>query len=660
MSLRILPQAALSLTLILFLSPFASAQWAGQVGGTSSDQSGDVAIDGSDNIFITGNFTGDADFDNDGVFDDASSVGGEDIFLAKYDDTGDLLWVVSAGGSGSDEGFAVAVDASGDAYITGYFSNSADFDGDGMDDATATSARDMFLAKYDASGAFQWVRTAGGLTGNGQDAGKDIDIDGSHVFLTGYFRGDADFNNDGVADILNSGQQDAFVARYDTAGSLDWVSAIGGGQADEGAGIAADGIGGAFITGSFKGNIDITGNGVDDLISAGGDDAYVVSCDGVGAMVWALAVGGTGSDMASHMGRDAATGDIYVTGEFRGSADFDGDGVPDLAATSAADMYIVKYNSAGAMQWAKSASGSTNETSHNLFVDAGGVLVTGGYQGTIDFDNDGVPESTSTSGVDVFVAVYRTDGSFAEFLVASGNGSDWGTGVVVDSAESMYVVGTFQNNLDILDDGDDDLETYGSHDVFLFCAPRLLPVELVSFNATVDGDDVLLMWETASETNNAGFEVQVRSEGGVFEAVGFVEGHGTTTEAQVYSHTVIDLDPGTYAFRLRQIDYDGAFEYSPAIEATVGVPGSHVLSAVYPNPFNPQTNFTLAVRETQSVAITVHDVLGREVVTLFDGNVEGGSTHTFTWQASGLPSGMYIIRVIGESFAETRSVTLLQ
>ncbi|MCH7975575.1 MAG: hypothetical protein IIC18_03355, partial [Bacteroidetes bacterium] len=164
MSLRILPQAALSLTLILFLSPFASAQWAGQAGGTSSDQSGDVAIDGSDNIFITGNFTGDADFDNDGIFDDASSVGGEDIFLAKYDDTGGLLWVVSAGGSGSDEGFAVAVDASGDAYITGYFSDSADFDDDGMDDATATSARDMFLAKYDASGAFQWVRTAGGLT----------------------------------------------------------------------------------------------------------------------------------------------------------------------------------------------------------------------------------------------------------------------------------------------------------------------------------------------------------------------------------------------------------------------------------------------------------------------------------------------------------------
>ncbi|MCH7975040.1 MAG: T9SS type A sorting domain-containing protein, partial [Bacteroidetes bacterium] len=300
-----------------------------------------------------------------------------------------------------------------------------------------------------------------------------------------------------------------------------------------------------------------------------------------------------------------------------------------------------------------------NESPYRLLVD-GSIIVTGGYQGTIDFDNDDVPESTSSSGSDVFVVEYLPDGSLGGFLVASGNGADWGTGVVVDGDLNMYVVGTFQNELDIFDDGSDDLDTYGSHDVFLFCAPRIVPVELVSFNATVDGDNVLLMWETASETNNAGFEVQVRSEGGVFEAVSFVEGHGTTTEAQVYSHTVIDLDPGTYAFRLKQIDFDGAFEYSPAIEATVGVPGSHVLSAVYPNPFNPQTNFTLAVRETQTVAITVHDVLGREVVTLFDGNVEGGSTHTFTWQASGLPSGMYMIRVIGESFAETRSVTLLQ
>ena len=114
------------------------------------------------------------------------------------------------------------------------------------------------------------------------------------------------------------------------------------------------------------------------------------------------------------------------------------------------------------------------------------------------------------------------------------------------------------------------------------------------------------------------------------------------------------------ALALADADFDGAFEYSPQVEATIGVPGSHVLSRAYPNPFNPQTNFTLAVRETQAVAITVHDVLGREVVMLFNGNVEGGSTQTFTWQADGLPSGMYMLRVIGESFAETRSVTLLQ
>ena len=631
MRTRALPQVALCLILLLSLSPIAVAQvtWAGQAGGTSSDQSGDVAIDGSDNIFITGNFTGDADFDNDGAYDDATSSGGEDIFLAKYDDTGALVWVRSAGGSGSDEGFAVATDATGAAYVTGYFSGGADFDGDGTDDATAISTRDMFLAKYSAAGVFQWVRTAGGLTGNGQDAGTDIDVDGSDVFLTGYFRGDADFDNDGVADILNSGQQDAFAARYSTAGALAWVSAIGGGQSDEGAGIASNGSGGALINGTFQGNIDIDGDTVDDLVSAGGDDAYLVSCDGTGAMIWANSGGGTGSDMGTHMGRDAATGDVYITGTFKGTADFDGDGVADLTATSADDMFLVKYNSAGTMQWAKSASGSSNEKPFRLLVD-GGIIVTGGYQGTIDFDKDGVAESTSSSGDDVFVAEYLPDGSFGAFLVASGNGDDWGTGVVVDGDLNMYVVGTFANNLDIYDNASDDLDTYGSHDVFLFCAPRLVPVELVSFDATVEGDDVVLHWETASETNNAGFEVQVRSEDGVFEPVGFVEGHGTTTEAQVYSYIVSDLVAGAYGLRLKQIDFDGAFEYSPSVEATIGVPGSHVLSSVYPNPFNPQTNFTLAVRETQPVTITVHDVLGRRVLTLFDGNLEGGSTHTFT------------------------------
>ena len=658
---RTLSLVAFCVFSILVLAPGSLAQlnWATHVGGTSSDQSGDIASDASNNIYITGNFTGTADFDGDGVYDDAASAGGEDIFLAKYDETGVLLWGATAGGSGSDEGLAVAADATGNVYITGYFSGGADFDGDTIDDVIARSARDLFVAKYDATGAFQWVHAAGGLTGNGQDAGTDIEVDGDYILVTGYFRGAADFDEDGVADVTSAGNQDGFAARFSASGSLDWVSSIGARQADEGVGITSDGNGGAFISGSFSGNIDINGDTIDDLVSHGGDDGYIVHCNGTGDMMWAIAAGGTGADRPSHIARDLSTGDIYFTGTFRGAADFDGDGVADVTATSADDMFLAKYTESGSFQWVISASGTSSETPRRLLVD-NGVIVTGGYQGTIDFDNDGVIESTSSSGEDVFVVEYFTDGSLGNFIVASGNGSDWGTGAVVDDEMNMCVTGTFQNELDILDNGTDELDTYGSHDVFLFCAPRPIPVELVTFDAVVSDHSVHLFWETASETNNAGFEVQMRSSSGGYEALDFVAGHGTTTESRQYSYITAPLESGTYEFRLKQVDFDGTFEYSSTVEAVVGVVGTHVLSSLYPNPFNPQAAFSLTVSRTQQVEIAAYDALGRNVHVIYDGELDAGHSHMFAFQGSGLPSGLYVIVVRGESFEAARRAILLK
>ena len=185
-----------------------------------------------------------------------------------------------------------------------------------------------------------------------------------------------------------------------------------------------------------------------------------------------------------------------------------------------------------------------------------------------------------------------------------------------------------------------------------------IPVELIAFDAQVSGRDVLLRWETASETNNAGFEVQMLW-GETWNALGFVEGHGTTTEAQQYSYST-ELLPGTYSFRLKQIDFDGQFEYFGNVEATVGTPSTHLLSAVYPNPFNPQASFDLAVAQTQHVSVELFNVLGQRVATLFDATMEADANQTFTIDGAGLATGPYVVRVTGERFAESRTVTLLK
>ena len=196
-----------------------------------------------------------------------------------------------------------------------------------------------------------------------------------------------------------------------------------------------------------------------------------------------------------------------------------------------------------------------------------------------------------------------------------------------------------------------------------------LPVELVAFEALVDGATVELRWETASETNNAGFEIQHIATASnrpsnidhrQWDVLGFVEGHGTTATPQVYRHRVTHLAPGTHRFRLKQIDFDGTFEYSPEVEVAVGVPETHRLTAPYPNPFNPGTSFSLTVARAQHVRLAVYDLLGREVARLFDGPLPARASHAFRFDAVGLPSGHYVLRATGETFTSRRMVTLLR
>ncbi len=187
----------------------------------------------------------------------------------------------------------------------------------------------------------------------------------------------------------------------------------------------------------------------------------------------------------------------------------------------------------------------------------------------------------------------------------------------------------------------------------------LVPVELVSFDATVNGSDLNLNWRTSSETNNAGFEVQLKGTGD-YQAMGFVDGHGTTTLEQSYNYMISDLAPGTYTARLKQIDFDGAFEYSPQVEIAVGVPGTHVLTQAYPNPFNPQASFSLSVAAAQHVDVGLYNALGQRVASLFSGQMEAGQARAFTIDGTNLPSGSYYYRAIGQTFAESGRVTLLK
>ena len=189
-------------------------------------------------------------------------------------------------------------------------------------------------------------------------------------------------------------------------------------------------------------------------------------------------------------------------------------------------------------------------------------------------------------------------------------------------------------------------------------ARRSQPAPLDTFYADVDDRNIILHWTTSSETNNAGFEVQIQN-GATWEALGFVDGHGTTTEAQTYSYTVVDPGFGTYTFRLKQIDFDGEFEYSGEFGVTLGLSVPLLLRPPIPNPSSGQVLIYFAVDEDQQVDISIYDLLGNLVATLFGGVVEGDELHTVSWNPaddSEILSGIYRLRVVGET--HTDSVTV--
>lgn len=198
-----------------------------------------------------------------------------------------------------------------------------------------------------------------------------------------------------------------------------------------------------------------------------------------------------------------------------------------------------------------------------------------------------------------------------------------------------------------------------------FVSDGNLPVELVLFEALADGADALLRWETASETNNAGFEIHSKFAGANLEneawtVLGFVDGHGTTAFTQSYAYRVEGLSPGRHIFRLKQIDFDGTCAYHPEVEVVVEMAERFVVEPAYPNPFNPQAQFRFAVQRAQPVRVALYDVLGRQVQVLYDGDAPAGQMQTVRIDGSALPSGLYLVRVAGASFVNTQPVTLLK
>lgn len=400
--------------------PFAVA------GGSNYDSAEGVAVDGLGNVYLMGFYENTAYFGSTSV----TSMGNEDIFLVKYNSNGTVQWALSAGGTSSDLGFDIKIDGLGNIYLTGIYSGTATF---GTTSITSIGNKDIFVAKYNSNGILQWIQSAGGA---GNDVGLAITADNlGNVYITGYYQGTATF---GASTILSVGNDDIFVAKYNSNGTLQWVEAAGGINTDFGHGIAVDGFGDIYITGNYTGTVTF---GSTPKTSAGGSDIFIAKYNSNGILQWVRSAGGTGGDYGQNIVVDGSN-NVYITGSYEGTSYF-GSPTPKTSVGSN-DIFVAKYNSTGALLWVQSAGGASIDSGYGIAVDgSGNVYVTGEYQGIATF---GATSIISSGFSDIFVTKYNSSGIFQWVQTAGGTINDYGESIAVDGFGNTYVSGYTQGN----------------------------------------------------------------------------------------------------------------------------------------------------------------------------------------------------------------------
>ena len=362
--------------------------WSRRVGSSLDDRAQGVAVDGSGNVFVIGSFQGTVDFGGGAVTSPPTYV---NSFLVKYSPSGIHLWSKRLSSTGMDEGLALAVDGQGNVTAAGVLYQTSNFGGSSL---TTAGGADVWVARFSPAGAHLWSRRGGGT---GDDWVYGVAVDGAgNASITGYSTAAADF---GGGLVSGAGAKDVIVAQYSSTGGHVWSRRVGGSADEVGRDVAVDGSGNVFVTGNFASASVNFGSGA--MSNSGGADIFLTKYSAQGASQWSKRFGSSMSlsEAAYGVGTDDA-GNVMMTGTVATAIDFGG-GV--LNGDGYYDIYVVKFDGAGAHRWSK-RTGAGEGTS--IRGDAAGNVIASGTFSGVSTVNFGGANLESPGATDSFLVKF--------------------------------------------------------------------------------------------------------------------------------------------------------------------------------------------------------------------------------------------------------------
>jgi hypothetical protein len=412
------------------------------------DEGHSIATDGSGNVYVAGDFNSSTiNFGTVTLTKTNSISSSYNMFLAKYDPTGNLLWATKAGGSsGNDQPNGIVTDGNGNVYLTGPTNDPNITFYSAITSGTITlNNASSYLVKYDPSGNVVWAKNE-----IGSPTWQGIAIAGENLYRTGQFPGTVTI---GTNILTSLGGIDVFTAKYDLDGNVLWAKSAGGIGNDQGIGIATDGIGNAYITGWFNGpsiqfgSYTLTNMGYSQ--TNGYTDIFFAKYDANGNLLWAANAGGNNNDHCWAISTDES-GNTYVTGGSTSPS------ITFFSATSAgtiitltnpaggyAGYFTVKYNPNGNLIWAKNANGNANGDGVTTY--GSNIYATGSFNSSTIFRSDRGKPGTSPA-VDIFIVKYDADGHVIWTKGAGGTAYDATQAAATDGSGNIFVTGYFHSS----------------------------------------------------------------------------------------------------------------------------------------------------------------------------------------------------------------------